>query len=271
MAYGRIGSHGGWAHNEFAAKVASGAYSSAQIRSLIARNGACLTSVTGVPVRSFAAPDGEHPQPLMTDALDDIGILGYYYTGDTGAPVERPFFDGQLVSTKSWAFPIMPLGHVASVAEMRRAHIAPARVERWLDDTAAYASDQHGIYLVYSHSYDFLQADYAHAMSGFLDHVETMERTGDLRTTDMVTASEFMDRFILTTSSFTRLSDGVHVHLANPRGLHAIAFAIPSSWLGTEPLNPELHRTGTDRGYTILSVANDPHELDLTLPGAASL
>jgi hypothetical protein len=242
MPYGRIGSHGGWAHNEFAAKIAAGDYSRAQIESLVERNDACLQSVTGVPVLSFAAPVGEHPQPEMTNVLDDLGIIGYYYTGDTGSQVERPFYDGKLVSTKSWAFPIMPLGTVASVAEMRRAHIAPARVERWLDDTAAYAADQHGIYLVYSHSYDFLYGNYAEALSHFLDHLETMERS----------------------------RDGVHVHLANPRGLRSIAFAIPTSWLGSTTLPSELRRTGTDGGYTILSVNGDRSELDLTLAGKAS-
>jgi hypothetical protein len=270
MPFGRIGSHGGWAHNEFAAKVAADDYSPTQIRSLIERNDACLQSVTGVPVLSFAAPVGEHPQPLMTNVLDELGIIGYYYTGDTGSPVERPFFNGKLVSTESWAFPIMPLGTVASIAEMRRAHISPARVERWLDDTAAYASHQHGIYLVYSHSYDLLYENYADAMSRFLDRVETMERGAHLQTTDMVTAATFMDRFVTTTSSFTRKADGVHVHLANPRGLRSIAFAIPSSWLGSTPLPSELRRTGSDGPYTILSVTDDPSALDVTLPGKAS-
>ena len=270
MPYGRIGSHGGWAHNEFAAKVAAGDYSREQIRSLIDRNDRCLTSVTHVPVRSFAAPVGEHPQPLMTGILDDLGIVGYYYTGDTGAPIERPFFDGTLVSSTSWAFPIMPLGDVASVAEMRRAHISPTRVASWLEQTADYAAEQHGIYLVYSHSYDFLYGGYADAMSHFLDHVEGMQHAGTLQTTDMVTAATFMTRFVRTSSSFSRAADGVHVHLANAGGLRSIAFAIPTSWLGADALPSELRKTGTDHGYTILAVASDRSELDLTLPGASS-
>ena len=96
----RIGSHGGWAHNEFAADVASGKDTPAQVRELIDRNDRCLQSVTGVPVRSFAAPVGEHPQPMMTRALDQLGIIGYYYTGDTGSAVERPFYNGTLVSSE---------------------------------------------------------------------------------------------------------------------------------------------------------------------------
>ena len=107
-------------------------------------------------------------------------------------------------------------------------------------------------------------------MSRSLDRIEKMQRSADLQTTDMVTASQFMDRFVTTASSFTRTADGVHVHLANARGLRAIAFAIPTSWLGSAPLDAQLRRTGTDGGYSIFSVADDPTELDLTLPAKAS-
>ena len=269
MPYGRIGSHGGWAHNEFAADIEAGRDNQDTVRSLIDRNDKCLESVTGVPVRSFAAPVGVHPQPMMTHALDDLGIMGYYYTGDTGAPVERPFYDGTLVSSKSWAFPVMPLGNVASVAEMRRAHVSPTSVQRWMTDTADYAADQRGIYLFYSHSYDFLYHGYSVAMSRFLDSVEVLQRNGRLRTTNMVDAATFMNRFVATTSSFQRTAGGVHVHLANPGGLHAIAFAVPTAWIAGGKLPAGLQKTGVQRAYTILSVQSNDKALDITLPGGS--
>jgi hypothetical protein len=268
MPYGRIGSHGGWAHNEFARKILTGEYGPTQIRELIDRNDRCLESVTHVPVRSFAAPVGVHPQPMMTQILDQLGIIGYYYTGDTGAPAERPFYNGKLVSTKSWAFPVMPLGDVASIEEMRVEKIAPKRVEQWLDQTSEYAADRHGIYLFYSHSYDFEYKQYAKAMGQYLDHVEAMERSGRLRLTNMVTAAEFMDRFMATTSSFTRADDGVHVRLANPQGLRSIAFAIPSAWINPRSLPDGVRRTGEQRGYTIFSVDTNQSNVDLTFPKA---
>jgi hypothetical protein len=269
MQYGRIGSHGGWAHNEFAADVESGRDDQERMRELIDRNDRCLESVTHVPVLSFAAPVGVHPQPTMTHALDDLGIIGYYYTGDTGSPVERPFFNGTIVSTKSWAFPIMPLGDVASVAEMRRADVSPNAVKDWMSTTADYAAEQRGIYLFYSHSYDLLYPGYTAAMSGFLDHAEALERAGRLRTTNMVDSAKFMDRFIATTSSFERTSDGVHVQLYNAHGLHAIAFAVPSAWIRPRDLPAGLRSTGTQRGYTILSVTGNADSLDVILPGVS--
>ena len=269
MPYGRIGSHGGWAHNEFAADIEAGRDNEARVRELIDRNDKCLESVTHVPVLSFAAPVGVHPQPMMTHALDELGILGYYYTGDTGAPVERPFFNGTLVSPKSWAFPVMPLGNVASIAEMRQAHITPDGVQQWMSSTAEYAAEQHGIYLFYSHSYDLLYPGYSAAMGRFLDRVEVLERNGRLRTTNMVDSATFMTRFVDTTSSFTRGSDGVHVKLFNPHGLHGIAFAVPSAWIAGGKLPPDVRKTGVQRAYTILSVQQNGNDLDVMLPGGS--
>jgi hypothetical protein len=213
---------------------------------------------------------GEHPQPTMTHALDQLGILGYYYTGDTGSPVERPFFNGKLVSDKSWAYPILPLGNLASVAEMRRAHVTPQGVENWMNSNADFAAEQRGIYLFYSHSYDLLYPGYTAAMGRFLNHAATLVRAGRLRTTNMVDASEFMDRFVATTSSFTRFADGVHVELYNPHGLHDIAFAVPTTWLHGAALPAALRNAGTQRKYTILSVTSDANSLDVTLPGVST-
>jgi hypothetical protein len=269
MPYGRIGSHGGWAHNKFAADIESGKDGEPQMRALIDRNDKCLESVTHVPVLSFAAPVGVHPQPVMTRALDSLGIMGYYYTGDTGAPVERPFYDGDLISAKSWAFPVMPLGSVASVYEMRIAHVTPAGVERWMTDTAEYAAAQHGIYLFYSHSYDFLYPGYSDAFGRFLDNVEAMERAGKLRTTNMVDMATFMNRFVTTTTAFTRAGDGVHVHLANPHGLQSIAFALPKSWIKGAPVPTGLRKTGEQLGYSIYSVTSNATALDVTFTGGS--
>lgn len=294
--YGTIGSHGGWAHNLFAKNLDQQRYSRAQVHDLVDRNDRCLEAVTGKPVRSYAAPVGVHPQPEMTQILDDLGIAGYYYTGDTGGPVVRPFYNGKLVSDRSWAFPVMPSGNVASIGEMRDMGIPGPPVERWLDQTAAYAAERHGIFLVYSHSYDLLPsqyvaayydaerrgvvlhadrsydvkpAPYADAFGHFLDRVEQLERAGRLRTTDMPSAAAFMDRFIATKSSFIKTANGVQVVLHNPDGLRSIAFALPVAWLAAAAPPPGIRRTSTDSGYAIFSVAQDVRDIDVTFTGAS--
>jgi hypothetical protein len=296
--YGTIGSHGGWAHNLFASTLDANRYTPAQVRALVDRNDRCLASVTGQPVRSYAAPAGVHPQPMMTQALDSLGIEGYYYTGDTGGPVLRPFYNGTLVSAHSWAFPVMPSGRLASIGEMRAVGIPGPPVERWLEQTAEYAAARHGIFLAYSHSYDLLPghfvaafydaeqqhvvfhtdshagehlpAPYALAFGHFLDRVEALERAHKLRTTSMPAAASFMDRFVATTSSFTLTAEGVHVTLHNARGLRSIAFALPSAWLkyGAPP-PPGVRWTSNAGGYAIFAITNNRPDLDVTFTGAS--
>ncbi len=297
MRYGTIGSHGGWAHNLFADHLAAGRYTRTDVRTLVDRNDRCLTSVTGYPVRSYAAPAGVDPQPVMTAILDGLGIAGYYYTGDSGGPAVRPFFAGRPVSARSWAFPVMPFGRVASIGEMRYARVPGPSVERWLAGTAEYAAAQRGIFLVYSHSYDLLPpgdveayydaedlgvpmhvdpavanrpSPYAAAFGRFLDRVEGLERAGRLRTTDMPAAAAFEQRFIATTFTCEREAGAVHVVLHNAGGLHAIAFALPAAWLasgGTPP--PGVRRVASDAGYVIFTVVADARDLDLTFNGAS--
>jgi len=297
MRYGTIGSHGGWAHNWFAENLNAGRLSRAQVREYVDRNDRCLASVTGKPVRSYAAPAGVHPQPLMTQLLDDLSIEGYYYTGDSGGPVVRPFYNGKLVSERSWAFPVMPDGKLASIGEMRDENIPELPVERWLDQSASYAAERHGIFLVYSHSYDLLPsqyvvayyeaerrrvvmrhnsaydvlpAPYAVAFGHFLDRVQILERADRLRTTDMPSAAAFMDRFVATSSSFTKIAGGIRVNLHNDAGLRSIAFALPAAWLRPgAPLPPGVRRTSTDGGYAIFAVDSNLRDLDVTFAGAS--
>jgi hypothetical protein len=271
LPYGRIGSHGGWAHNLFAWNLEENRYTVPQVRELVDRNDRCLESVTGQRVWSYAAPVGVYPQPMMSHVLDSLGIRGYYYTGDTGSPMERPFFNGKPVSKSSWAFPIVPFGAVASIGEMRHAHIPASSVERWLEQTASFAADRHGIYLIYSHSYDLMAPAYADAFGHFLDRLEVLQDEGKLRMSDMPSATAFMDRFVTTSSSFIRTSSGVQVRLHNANGLRSIAFAVPSAWLRTNaPLPDGIRKTSTEDNYTVFAVNGDFRELDVTLAGASS-
>jgi hypothetical protein len=297
MRYGTIGSHGGWAHNLFAETLAANGYSNAEVKTLVDRNDRCLAAVTHRRVRSYAAPAGVDPQPMMTAILDDLGIAGYYYTGDSGGPALRPFYNGARVSDRSWAFPVMPFGRVASIGEMRSAGIPGASVERWLDDTAAYAVRQRCIFLVYSHSYDMLPVrylaayydaerlgrkmrnvagidphlpdPYATAFGHFLDRIETLQHRGRLRTTDMPAAAAFESRFTATGVTFERDGAGVHVSLHNAAGLRSIAFALPLAWLRYGALPPPGVRwTANDGGYAIYSIDNNARDLNLTFGGA---
>ncbi len=259
--YGTIGSHGGWRHNWFAYHVAAGRLDKAQMQALVAVNDRCLERLTHRPILDYAAPDGAHPWQ-MTDAIASLGIRAYYFTGDTGTPPELAFWGGRLVSDSAWAFPIMPNGSTASLAEMSRAGLPPKGVERWLTSTLDEAERDRSIYLMYSHIYDLQRhPQYIGAFSAFLDRLEREQRSGRASATTMVAASAFLNRFVKTDAAFVRGSDGVLVRLANPDGLHDIAFALPRSWIAASPLPGDVTSAGGDATYSYFSVRSNATQL----------
>ena len=264
--YGSIGSHGGWLHNGFAFGVERGTLSQAAIRSLIQRNDRCLERMTGHPVRDYAAPDGAHPQPSMTRTIEALGHVGYYYTGDTGAPAERALYGGLPTSARVWAFPIQPDGAYASISEIARSHAPPASMLRWLDGTLDAVERDRTITLVYSHAYDMLHRAYVPAYGRFLDRVERDQTSRTLATTTMAEAADFLDRFSRATFSFSRSSAGIRVRLHDDAGLAAIGFAVPRAWHPAGRVPDGLRDAGTDATFHYYAATGDRPDLDITIP-----
>jgi hypothetical protein len=270
QAYGSIGSHGGWIHNDFAREVEHNDLSYAQMRGLIAKNSACLRREIGMPIVDYAAPVGVHPQPEMTDAIASLGIRAYYYTGDTGAPVERAIYNGKMVSKTTWAFPIVPYGRFASIAEMRLGHVPPSGVKLWLESTLEQSERDRSIYLVYSHGYDMLATQYGAPFRSFLDKVERDQRAGIGRVVTMGDASAFMQRFIQTSMHFIHRPGRIDVRLTNPRGLKSVGFALPRAWFDAPPSAPGVSPSGSDATFYYFCVRDDRTSLDATFSGASS-
>ncbi len=263
--YGSIGSHGGWLHNAFAWAIEAHRMPEDRMRSLIDRNDRCLASMTGSAVRDYAAPDGAHPQPATTNVLEGLGIGAYYYTGDTGSAAERALYDNHLVSQGVWAFPIQPFGPYASIAEMRRGGVSPARVEMWLESVMNEAARDHTILLFYSHSYDMQAQEYDAPFNGFLDRLAREQRQGIVRATVMPDASTFLSRLVATQMTFAIDRGHVDVRLHNPQGLRDVAFALPKSWVtpGLQ-LPPQIRRGRDDARYDYFWVASGDDNLRWT-------
>ncbi len=242
---GDIGSHGGWAHNWFAVGLETHRFGVAQIADLIRRNDACLERITGRHVRSYAAPDGVHPQPTVTRILQRLGIDSYYYTGDTGAPPNRTFFRGRMVSRSVWAFPVMPNGRYASIGEMLRAGLSAAQVRTWLDATLRYTIAQRSVRLLYSHPYDLLHPAVRHQYAGFIDTVARLQREGRVRTLTMSDYARFMSRFVRTTVAYRRQGSWLLVSLDNPQGLRGITVTIPAGPLAPVARSITVHTDAT--------------------------
>jgi peptidoglycan/xylan/chitin deacetylase (PgdA/CDA1 family) len=261
IPYGGFGSHGGWAHNWFSEGLEANRFSPSEVEELIRRNNDCLARVVGGPIRAYAAPAGVHPQPMATHALERLGMVAYYYTGDAGSSPNRTFFDGKMVSRTAWAFPVTPNGPYASVAEMVEGGLSGADIEAWLQGILDFTVAERSIRLMYSHGYDMRDPVSRGAFQPFVVRAAALERQGVLTVDTMTTFADFLARFIQTEYTFSRADGQLVINLTNPAGLRGIAFAVPASWVAAEfPVPAGLTRAPGSREYHVFTVqSNDTH------------
>jgi hypothetical protein len=254
--YGSIGSHGGWAHNWFSNNIAEKRFGDTEIYEQIKRNNDCLGSITGYPIREYAAPNGIHPQPVTTRILEKLNIHAYYYTGDTGSAPNRTFIGGKMISGSVIAFPIMPYGKSASLKEMKHAGRQEEEVTNWLFQTVDFVADNRTVRLVYSHPYDIYE--YPLGLKLFLDYAEKLQQEGRLLVQSMGSYAEFLLRFLKTNSSFELQNGTMVVRMENPNGLDGITAAIPKQTC-KKPLSADL-LLQEDDDYYYLSVKGNSTE-----------
>lgn len=223
MPYGTIGSHGGWYHNWFALNIESGAFGEKEIKTYIQKNSECLESLTGRKIVEYSAPNGVHPQPVMTQILAEMGIAAYYYTGDSGAAPNRTFFNGRMLSDRLIAFPVMPLIDMASLEEFDVNGYGEAAVRQWLQRTVAYAVNNRVVRLLYSHPYDLFETsqrrDYRPAFISFLDLMEQEQAKGQLSVQSMSYFAEFMLQMLETEVHFTVQPKGLDVYVRDRKSV----------------------------------------------------
>ncbi len=263
-AVGEIGSHGGWIHNLFAARVENGVWDADSIRTYVARNTDCLAEAAGRPVRVYSAPDGVHPQPLMTELLEDLGFDAYYYTGDSGSGPNRSFHEGARLSDRLVAFPVMPRGELASLAEMDDRLALPAdSVLAWLEATTDYCVRERVTRLVYSHPYNLIKythdLDYRPAFRIWFDALAARQAEGGLAVRTMSECAAHLRRTWATEVRATIDGETVELSLVNPVGLEGVALRLSRArWTAETP--PGCRRID-DETETILVVTEDLREL----------
>jgi len=240
-----IGSHGGWVHNEFAQRITE--TNGAEYASWIARNNAALERLTGKPVREYSSPEGHHPQ-WITDWLQQHGVLGYYFTGDTGMAPTRTYRYGRRSDQGTWAFPLVPYGAVASFEEASDAHIGDAEMGRWLVDLAGFAAVDRSVRLFYFHPPGVI--DYTGALGRMLEAVHA--RGNAFRWYTISGQAAFLDRREHTRWRLVVEHDGWQLEASNPQGLSGLAWHVPAhAYAGVKPVSGDVIVAPVEDGWLL--------------------
>jgi hypothetical protein len=204
-----------------------------------------------------------HPQPVVTEILEDLGFNSYYYTGDCGSAPNRTFSDGRMVSRKVFAFPVLAYGKMASLYEMKQAGFTEAAVGNWLEDVVDYVVDQRTARLFYSHMVDTHY--YPRALQHFLQYAKRQQSMGRLDLTTMAAVADFSRRFIETRMAFHRRGNGLSIWLKNEAGLKGITVAVPRSAYRAAA-TPGISRS-EDEDYYYLTVDENGKEKNIVVDG----
>ncbi|HMK60709.1 MAG TPA: hypothetical protein VK452_06150 [Dissulfurispiraceae bacterium] len=253
--YGEIGSHGGWGHNWFSENIENGTFKEKEIRENILKNNRCLETITGYHITEYAAPAGVNPQPVTTNVIESLGMIAYYYTGDTGSAPNRTFYGGKMVSDKAIAFPVMPLGRTASLYEMAADGKKPStEVKEWMLDILSYSAHNRTIRLFYSHPYNIVH--YPDAVKAFIAKAVQMQKEGQITVRPMSEVARFFLRAINTTYTFSNEPNGLKVSLENREGLAGITAAVPkASYL--RPASGDYSITEDEKYYYVTITDNE--------------
>lgn len=263
LPFGAIGSHGGWAHNWFSNNLEKGNLSANDIESYIKRNKTCLESIARYPLLEYSAPNGVHPQPIVTETLEKIGFTSYYYTGDSGSAPNRTFYNGKMVSAHLIAFPVLPFERSASLFEMKKAGFSEKEVQQWLFDLVDYTIQNRVTRLFYSHLHDI--SNYPQAMLNFLRYIEKKQSEGKLQIEAMSTFTKFLHNFLKTEFSCQLEGNNLSIVLKNDAGLKGLTVAVPRHKYSIET-QANLSST-EDENYYYLTVDEDVKEKSIILNG----
>ena len=226
MARGHeIGSHGGWIHNYFAAKIDEN--SRAVDSGYIKDNIDAIKKVTGKPMKEYSAPSGNHPA-WVTQYIEEQGIKAYYYTGNAGMGPTRSYIDTKKGPTRSWSFPVSHVGQVASFEEAARSRYSNEKIFTWLRDLTLYTQEQRSLRLFYFHPIGVKY--FKSATAQWLLFTEQAKAGGNFKFYTMADQAQFLDRRQYTKWRYEAGADGgVSFSATNDKGLTDLAWRLPKS------------------------------------------
>jgi hypothetical protein len=212
-----VGSHGGWIHDFYGLNVSETNQNTIIPQSnnqytfndLLVLNKSAIESVSPKKVIEYAAPEGNTPK-WSVDWLEQNGIVGYYWVGDTGMAPTRGYREGQLFTKQIWANPITPYGAAASFEEFTANNISPTEASNWLTGLVDFAVQHRTSRMIYFHEPGVTGSDdgtsYLSSVQAMLNQGRSYGRRFNWYT--MASLSNFMTDRGNTTWNVNLMSDG---------------------------------------------------------------
>jgi hypothetical protein len=221
-----VGSHGGWIHNYFAAKMPDQA--NAAFENFLLWNKEAVEHASGRKAVEYSAPVGNQPV-WVTQWLEQHGFVAYYFAGNGGMGPTRVYRDGERDGA-IWAFPILHLGTAASFEELRAERIPDKLVQDWLTGITDFVSQAHAARLFYSHPIG--SSIYLGALTAWMDYTSALAQQGKFRWYTMTALANFLTARESVRWTIADAGNNFFLDASHPKSLNHETWVLPRGQYG---------------------------------------
>ena len=194
-----LASHGGWNHDLYGLNVSE--TNQATYQPWLELNFAAVERQYGKRTTEYSAPQGNNPT-WAVNWLENRGVIGMYFVGDTGSGAVRSWRAGQRLTRSMWSFPLTPLEKYGTFEEFEEFGVTDAVSGKWLTDLQSFVVAKRTNRMFYNHPPG--ARGHLAALDGVLTNGDRLKAQGKFNWYTMTQLARFGDQRLAVTWGVTR-------------------------------------------------------------------
>jgi hypothetical protein len=219
-----LASHGGWNHDLFG--LGANETNAATYQPWLELNFAAVERQYGKKTTEYSAPQGNNPT-WAVNWLDNRGVVGMYFVGDTGAAAIRSWRAGNRLSSKVWSFPLTPFEQHGTFEEFEEFGVSDTASGQWLLDLQNFVVNKRTNRMFYNHPPG--ARGHLPALNPLMTAADTLQAAGKFRWYTMTQLAQFSERRLATTWSATSNLGFSTFTVTHPSSLTDLTWLLPKS------------------------------------------
>ena len=219
-----LASHGGWNHDLFG--LGADETNAATYQPWLELNFAAVERQYGRKTTEYSAPQGNNPT-WAVNWLDQRGVVGMYFVGDTGAAAVRSWRAGNRLSNKIWSFPLSPFEKYGTFEEFEEFGISDTTSGQWLLDLQNFVVNKRTNRMFYNHPPG--ARGHLPALNPLMTAADRLQAAGKFRWYTMTQLAQFNERRLATTWSASSTFGFSTFTVTHPSSLADQTWLLPKS------------------------------------------
>jgi hypothetical protein len=217
-----LAAHGGWNHDLYGINVNE--TNQATYQPWLELNFAAVERQYGRKTTEYSAPMGNNPT-WAVNWLENRGVVGMYYVGDTGAGAVRSWRDGKRLTNQLWSFPLTPFEKYGTFEEFEEFGVSDTTSGKWLTDLQNFVVAKRTNRMFYNHPPG--ARGHLPAINPVLTAGDTLKAQGKFNWYTMTTLAKFNQRRLATTWSASSLLGFSTFTATHPSDLTDMTWLLP--------------------------------------------